>query len=55
MIDLKYPEYQKDRLTSSDETLFSQKEVTDMLDYKKGSKNLVWNNFFKEIGKNKHY
>ena len=25
------------------------------MDFKRGSKKLVWNNFFKDIGKNKQY
>lgn len=39
----------------TDETLLTEKELFIQLDYQRGSKNLVWNNFEKEIGKNKTY
>lgn len=55
LIDLKYPEYKEGKLTHSDKTLFTDKEMFLMLDYETGGKGLAWNNFFVEIGKNKKY
>lgn len=54
-LDLKYPCYNGNELGHTEETLFSDKEMFLMLDYERGSKNLVWNNFFIEIDKKKQY
>lgn len=42
-------------MVQSEESLFTFKEVSDLMDFKKGAKNLYWNNNFKQIGKNKKY
>jgi hypothetical protein len=54
-LDLKYPEYHNEKLVDSEEMLFTQKEIFLQLDYERGGKDLAWNNFFVEIGKNKKY
>ena len=51
-----YPMYdENNHLVPSSERLMTEKELFIQLDYERGSKNLVWNNFFVEIGKNKKY
>jgi len=52
-LDLKYPCYNGHEVGHTEETLFTDKELFLMLDYERGSKNLVWNNFFIEIDKKK--
>ena len=52
---MKYPVYKGRELVASDEALMSDKELFIQLDYDRGGKNLCWNNFFVEIGKNKEY
>ena len=42
-------------MSHTEETLFTDKELFLMLDYERGSKNLVWNNFMVEIDKKKQY
>jgi hypothetical protein len=54
-LELKFPEYVGNELRSSNETLFSDKEIFLLLDYERGSKNKVWNNFFNLIGEDKYY
>jgi len=53
--ELKYPEYQEKSIVWTDERLLSDQELFIIMDFKRGSKSLVWNNFFKDIGKNKQY
>jgi len=53
--ELKFPEYVGNELRSSNENLFSDKEIFLLLDYERGSKNKVWNNFFNLIGEDKYY
>lgn len=53
--ELKYPEYDGHELKATTETLFTDKELFIMLDYDRGSRNKVWNNFFNPIGKGKFY
>ena len=53
--ELKYPKYVDKTVSWTDDKLLSDQELFIILDFKKGSKTLVWNNFFKDIGKNKQY
>jgi hypothetical protein len=53
--ELRYPKYEDKALSWSEERLFTDQELFVIMDFKRGSKSLVWNNFFKDIGKNKQY
>ena len=54
--NLKYPKYEEKSITWTEDKLLTDQELFIILDFKKdGSKKLVWNNFFKDIGKNKQY
>ena len=53
--NLKYPEYKDKQMAWTKECLLSEQELFIIMDFKRGSKTLVWNNFFKDIGKNKQY
>lgn len=52
---LKYPTYEEQELVETELPLFSDSELMEMLDYEKGSKNLIWNNTFVAIGEGKEY
>ena len=54
-VALRYPEYRGDELVPAEDTLFTEKELFLILDCERGGKNLVWNNFFNEIGPEKQY
>ena len=53
--NLRYPTYKNEELEDTEETLFTDKEIFLMMDYDRGSKNLVWNNNFIIIDKKKLY
>ena len=44
-----------EKLKMSDERLFTDEEVQDLLDPQRGGKGLFWNNLYKDIGNNKSY
>jgi len=50
---LKYPEYQGEKLEKSDKPLLTEKELFLQLSWEADGKDLYWNNFFVDIGKNK--
>ena len=47
--------YNENTLVDSEKPLFTDKELYLMLNYERGGKGLVWNNFFKEVAKGKQY
>jgi hypothetical protein len=51
--ELKYPKYEEKTITWTADKLLTDQELFIIMDFKRGSKTLVWNNFFKDIGKNK--
>jgi hypothetical protein len=53
--ELKYPVYSEKSIEWTKDRLFTDQELFVIMDFKRGSKSLVWNNFFKDIGKNKQY
>ena len=53
--NLKYPTYENQELKFTDETLFTDKELYLMMDYNRGSRNLVWNNHYIILDKKKLY
>jgi len=54
--NLKYPDcYMDEKLKMSNERLFTDEEVQDMLDPQRGGKGLFWNNLYLDIGNNKSY
>lgn len=54
-VGLKYPQYEGDQLVSSDKPLLNEKELFLQLSWEADGKDLYWNNFFVDIGKNKKY